>query len=85
MSYEEWGGRKLVSDTPYDDRKATEYGGVDGLIQPAPHQSDLDSRGSREQLMKIYNTRPGGEYAGQGNDTVPYGEDDVPETALIQP
>lgn len=76
-----WGGKPLVSKKDYT--KGTEYGGVEGLIQPLPHQSDLDSRGSRETLMKIYNSHAGGIRA-EDNSTIADADDEVPETLFIR-
>ena len=36
-----------------DPNRGTEYGGVAGLVQPAPHEPD-----AREKLMGIYDTDP---------------------------
>lgn len=47
--------RPIDATDPSDSKKATEYGGVEGLIQPPPHDS-LES--GWEQLLRIYNTDP---------------------------
>ena len=39
----------LISDTPTDHNSASEFGGVDGLIQPPPHFPTAD-----EALMLSY-------------------------------
>jgi hypothetical protein len=39
----------LISDTPTDHFTASEFGGVDGLIQPPPHVPDAS-----EKLMQNY-------------------------------
>lgn len=38
---------------PGRDRRASEFGGVPGLIQPAPHEPT-----NSETLMQIYGTEP---------------------------
>jgi hypothetical protein len=48
-----WGGKPIVSEK--DWRKGTEYGGVEGMIQPldSPHGNHVTED---EQLQIIYNT-----------------------------
>lgn len=60
-------GKKLYSGKTPTHRSATEYGGVDGLIQPAPHDIN-DSPG--ESLMAIYNMDP----AARVEETLPVTE-----------
>lgn len=50
----DWGGKPIVSEK--DWHKGTEYGGVEGVIQPldSPHQLKVTPD---EQLQIIYNTR----------------------------
>jgi hypothetical protein len=47
--------KKLYSGRLPTNKAASEYGGVDGLIQPAPH--DINDRND-QALMAIYNMDP---------------------------
>lgn len=60
-------GKKLYSGRLPTNKAASEYGGVDGLIQPAPHDLN-DSPG--ESLMAIYNMDP----AARVEETLPVTE-----------
>lgn len=56
------------SDAEPDSSTASEYGGVDALIQPQPH----DVAGSpSEQLMLLYNTDPDDRTGTSGMDLLP--------------
>jgi hypothetical protein len=68
MDHGDWGGRKLVSEK--DWRKGTEYGGVEGMIQPAGSGHDVADH-PREQLMLMYNTDPGDREGQSGNELTP--------------
>lgn len=54
-------GRSWVKQSEADPAKGTEYGGVEGLIQPRPHEIELHPR---EQLMLLINTDPSDEQSG---------------------
>jgi hypothetical protein len=54
-------GRPWVKQSEIDPAKGTEYGGVEGLIQPYPHDIKTEAR---EQLMLLMNTDPGDELSG---------------------
>lgn len=53
-------GRSWVTPAP-DGSKGSEYGGVEGLIAPSPH--DVKDH-AHEQLMLLINTDPADETAG---------------------
>lgn len=63
-------GREYVrqSDADPDSANATEYGGVDALIQPAPHDISYHPG---EQLVQIYNTDPDDREGLSGNELNP--------------
>jgi hypothetical protein len=44
---------RLSNDLAYDDLSATEFGGVAGLVQPAPHVPTAS-----ERLMQIHSIDP---------------------------
>jgi hypothetical protein len=58
--------RDLTNPIPYDDPTATEYGGVAGLIQPAPHVPT-----SGERLAQIYAIEPTDPGSGLGSVAAP--------------
>ena len=63
-------GREYVkqSELEPDSSTASEYGGVDALIQPPPH----DVAGSpNEQLMLLYNTDPDDRTGTSGMELLP--------------
>ena len=49
------------SGRPAGHRESSEYGGVEGLIQPAPHDPTELTSDSDEMLMMVYSTDPGDE------------------------
>lgn len=57
----DWGGRPIISER--DWRSGSEYGGVEGLIQPRDSGHD-PANNAHEQLMLIYNTDPADELSG---------------------
>lgn len=61
--------RPLRSEKSITSREATEFGGVEGMIQPAPH--DVNDH-PHEQLWLIYNTDPA------ATEEVDLGFDDPP-------
>ena len=67
---------RLVTDT--DFRTGTEFGGLDNIIQPPPHDpatSPVDT------LRQIYQTNPAGNWpAGRNLDNQP-----VPQTEQVRP
>jgi len=68
---------KNPSELPPDFPLATEYGGVPGLIQPAPH--DVQDH-PREMLWMIYASDPAVGYVDGIN---PIDEQIIPETDAI--
>ena len=54
-------GRPWVKQSDADPAKGSEYGGVEGLIAPAPHDVKTSAH---EQLMLLMNTDPADETAG---------------------
>lgn len=63
-------GREYVaqSEEAPDSANASEYGGVDAFIQPAPHDVSMVGR---EQLMLIYNTDPADRLGTSGTGLTP--------------
>lgn len=59
MDHGAWSGRNLRSTKEADSKTAGEYTGVEGMIQPAPHDPEENSRDTHEQLWLLYNTDPG--------------------------
>lgn len=54
-------GRPWMKQSTADPAKGSEYGGVEGLIAPPPH--DIKDS-AHEQLMLMYNTDPADETSG---------------------
>lgn len=70
---------RLTSDTDY--RKGTEYGGVDGQIQPPPHSP---ANHPREQLAQIYQINPAAGAIKYRDGSVDIQDQPVPETKKIR-
>lgn len=56
----------LANPYPYNDRYASEFGGVPGVVQPAPHTPD-----ATERLSAIYGIDPDDDGAMDGSVAPP--------------
>lgn len=64
-------------NTQPDDPRATEYGGMPGLIQAAPHDVQ---ESPREMLLQIYHTNPA---AGYIDGTNPVETQEIPQVKSV--